>query len=124
MNAIDLSKIIINRSSAKGIVDLSNKKLQKLLYYVQAWTLVFYNKKAFNDDIEAWVHGPAVASVYRLYRDFAYNPIPLTMANSIDDIDDDISSVVNDVIRVYGKFDANYLEALTHAEEPWQTARG
>lgn len=124
MSAINLSKYIIAESYNLKIDDLSNKKLQKLLYYVQAWTLVFYNKKAFEEDIEAWVHGPAIPSVYRAYKDFAFNPIPVSLADGIATISDDIKSVVKDVLKVYGKFDANYLETLTHTEDPWQIARG
>ena len=123
MSAINLSKYIIQKCYEGGISDLSNKKLQKLLYYVQAWNLVFYNKKAFSEDIEAWIHGPAIPAVYRLYKNFVFSPIPQSMADGFDDITKELSSVVDDVIRVYGKFDADYLETLTHAESPWQTAR-
>lgn len=124
MTAINLSKHIIKAGVDSGIADISNKKLQKLLYYVQAWTLVLYGKKAFNDDIEAWVHGPAIPSVYRAYKDFAFNPIPASMADAIQPISSEIQSVLKDVLRVYGKYDASYLETLTHVEQPWQEARG
>ena len=30
---------------------------------------------------------------------------------------------LNQVWAVYGKYDAAYLELLTHSEEPWQKAR-
>ena len=43
---------------------ITNKKLQKLVYYAQAWSLVLNNKKLFSEPIEAWVHGPAVRSLY------------------------------------------------------------
>lgn len=124
MSAINLSKHIIKTGTDSGIVDISNKKLQKLLYYVQAWTLVLYSKKAFDEDIEAWVHGPAIPNVYRVYKDFAFNPIPVAMAASVNTMDDDVKSVVKDVLEVYGKYDADYLETLTHTEQPWQEARG
>lgn len=124
MSAINLSKYIIKTGVDSGIKDLSNKKLQKLLYYVQAWTLVLYGKKAFSEDIEAWVHGPAIPSVYHEYKDYTFNPIPADIVGSIKAISDDIKSVVQEVLGVYGKYDADYLETLTHTEQPWQEARG
>jgi len=42
---------------------ITNKKLQKLLYYSQAWYLVFNKKPLFKDKIEAWVHGPAIRTI-------------------------------------------------------------
>jgi uncharacterized phage-associated protein len=54
---------------------ITNKKLQKLVYYSQAWSLVLNNKKLFNEPIEAWVHGPAVRSLYCRYKNFGFSPI-------------------------------------------------
>ncbi|MBB1558532.1 SocA family protein [Candidatus Saccharibacteria bacterium] len=124
-SAIDLSYYIIKQAHIKGIKGVSNKKLQKLLYYTQSWTLVFHNRKAFSDDIEAWIHGPAVPSVYREFKKFAFNPIPSSVIenHNIINIDEGVASVVDDILTVYGKYDADYLEALTHTEQPWQDAR-
>ena len=36
---------------------LTNLKLQKLLYYAQAWYLVLLNKPLFAEDFQAWAHG-------------------------------------------------------------------
>src|SRR3989344_4053148 len=54
---------------------ITNKKLQKLVYYAQAWSLVLNNKKLFNEPIEAWVHGPAVRSLYVQYKKFGFELI-------------------------------------------------
>lgn len=124
MDAINLSKYIIKSGKESGINDISNKKLQKLLYYVQAWTLVLYNKKAFNDEIEAWVHGPAIPDVYRQYKNFVFEAIPLEAIGDVKEIDEDVAAVVKDVLSVYGKYDADYLEVLSHTEMPWREARG
>ena len=45
---------------------ITQKKLQKMLYYAQAWFLAFNNKKLFEEKIEAWLHGPAI--YYRIMR--------------------------------------------------------
>ena len=54
---------------------VTNKKLQKLLYYAQAWSLVLRDKKLFSNKIEAWVHGPAIREVYFEYKKFGFGPI-------------------------------------------------
>lgn len=65
--AKQIAKYFIWRASRDG-KKVSNKKLQKLLYYAQAWYLVYNKKPLFNDDIEAWIHGPAVQSSCYLRR--------------------------------------------------------
>ena len=103
---------------------VTNKKLQKLIYYAQAWSLALRNKKIFDDKIEAWVHGPAVRSVYVQYKKFGFSPINEAPAEkNLEKIPQDIKKFLKDVWTVYGKFDAEYLELLSHSEAPWQKAR-
>lgn len=117
----------IEKSKADSERDITNKKLQKLLYYSQAWSLVLKDRKMFDDDIQAWVHGPAIPLVYETFMDHKSD-------QSLEDVETDIEglkSLSNDdkhvldiVWNVYGKYGGNYLEALTHAETPWIEARG
>ncbi|HYM19622.1 MAG TPA: type II toxin-antitoxin system antitoxin SocA domain-containing protein [Candidatus Kapabacteria bacterium] len=100
---------------------ISNKKLQKLVYYAQVWFLVHYNTKLFRDKIEAWIHGPAIPALYSKYRRFSYGNLPQP-TESIN-LPNSITAFLDEVWRVYGKLDANYLEQLTHSELPWQQAR-
>ncbi|MDD2548437.1 MAG: DUF4065 domain-containing protein [Candidatus Pacebacteria bacterium] len=102
---------------------ITNKKLQKLLYYSQAWNLVFNNKPLFDEEIEAWVHGPVVRSIYFKFKDNGFNPIKDFDVEKVKEIDEDTISLLDEIWRVYGKFDAEYLEMLTHNEKPWQEAR-
>lgn len=64
--------LLLSNNSNKSI---TNKKLQKLLYYAQAWSMTLKDEPLFNDKIEAWVHGPAIRSVYQEYRKFGFSPI-------------------------------------------------
>jgi uncharacterized phage-associated protein len=102
---------------------ITNKKLQKLVYYAQAWSLVLNNEKLFSDPIEAWVHGPAIRSLYDRYKKFGFNPIKEDSEVNETDIPKDVKKVLDSVWGVYGKMDADYLELLTHSEDPWQEAR-
>jgi len=101
---------------------LTNKKLQKLAYYAQAWNLVFNDDVMFKDPIEAWIHGPAIKSLYLKYREYGYLGIKASPA--LPAFDEKIQNTLDNVWAVYGKYDGNYLELLTHNEEPWIEARG
>lgn len=110
-----------NEKDQKG---LDNKKIQKLLYYSQAWNLVFNNKGLFPNKIEAWVHGPAIPEVYRAFREFDFSrPHPEISEENFKIIAGKERKILDLVWRVYGKYDSNYLEALVHNELPWQEAR-
>ena len=44
--------------------NMSHMKLQKLMYYAQAWSLVWDEEPLFPERIEAWVNGPVVRPLY------------------------------------------------------------
>lgn len=102
---------------------LTNKKLQKLVYYAQAWSLVLNKKKLFSEPIEAWVHGPAVRILYGQYKNFGFNPIIKKVEEGSLKIAPKDKQLLDEVWNVYGKLDASYLEMLTHSEQPWRDAR-
>lgn len=103
---------------------VTNKKLQKLIYYAQAWSLALKDKKIFEDKIEAWVHGPAVRAVYGKYKVCGFSAIHEEVSeDEINKIPAEVKKLLNDVWKVYGKFDGEYLEVLSHSEDPWQKAR-
>lgn len=119
--ASDIAKYFI-ASFQKKKADISNLKLQKLLYYAQAWHLALYDAPLFDDKIEAWVHGPVVRGVFREYKEFGWKPLSVQISNRI--FSDEVNGHLKEVIRVYGKFDAVILERMTHREAPWRDARG
>lgn len=102
---------------------VTNKKLQKLLYYAQAWNLTLNSGKLFKQNIEAWVHGPAVREVYLEYKEFGFEPITKTIDAKSFSFPEEQQEIMDQVWKVYGKFDANYLELLSHSEKPWIDAR-
>lgn len=103
---------------------LTNKKLQKLIYYAQAWNLVFNGEKLFDESIEAWIHGPVIPPVYRAYKKYGAGAITEDVEFDKNLFTKDELSVLDDVWSAYGKFDGDYLEILTHSEDPWSSARG
>ncbi len=121
VNAEKVAKYFLWKASQEN-KKISNKKLQKLLYYAQAWYLAIKDKPLYKEPIEAWVHGPTVRSIYDEFKSFGFDPIDILVTEKeVKELKDD--DLLNDVWKIYGKFDANYLEMLTHSEEPWQIAR-
>jgi uncharacterized phage-associated protein len=118
-NKIADTIIALSRERSSG--EITNLKLQKLLYYAQAWNLAFTGKPLFLESIEAWVHGPVVPLVFRRFRDYRWKPIDCRVEPSDDE---PVRKHIASVLDAYGKFDATQLERLTHSEKPWRDARG
>jgi uncharacterized phage-associated protein len=102
---------------------ISNLKLQKLLYYAQAWFLAFYDKPLFDENIEAWVHGPVVPPVYGQLKVSGLAWQPIMWAPDKPVFPESIEEHLIEVMERYGRFNAYQLELLTHSENPWRDAR-
>lgn len=105
---------------------ITNLKLQKLLYYAQAWHLAAVDKPLFPERIEAWVHGPVVPPVFGDFKHYRWNPIdciPADVAIEVGDPKWPISECAREVLDAYGGFSGLELEAMTHQEDPWRQAR-
>lgn len=109
---------------------ITNKKLQKLVYYAYSWYLVFNNERIdnlcnrfFENKFEAWVHGAVYPELFHAYKEFGSSCIPkydgIIASFSPDDLD-----VLNQIWDVYGKYNGNELESICHQESPWINARG
>ncbi len=97
------------------------KQLQKLVYYSQAWSLVWDENPLFPDEIQAWRDGPVVYSVFDRCRGqrmvYAYpsgDPSKLTQTES---------ETIRAVLAFYRQFDGDELGELTHRETPWCASR-
>ena len=101
---------------------LTNLKLQKLLYYAQAWHLALYDSPLFDDKFEAWVHGPVIRPLYGHFKEFGWQPI--TKWGEPTGITASQKKHLQEVFAEYGKYSAWDLERMTHSESPWKIARG
>lgn len=125
----NLAKYFISLSNETGSL-ISNLKLQKLMFYAQAWHLALFEERLIDNEFQAWVHGPVLPNSYREFRQFGWKPIINEDLNQ-DFIDNFCSNVVdqqqcellNDVVEEYFGLTAFQLERLTHSEDPWIIAR-
>jgi uncharacterized phage-associated protein len=123
-----ISDYFIGLSNETGNL-ISNLKLQKLVYYAQAWHLANFNKELIKEDFQAWVHGPAIPSLYGEYKVFGWKPIIredltteifLEIKNSFSNELQSLLDLINDE---YFGMTAFELEQLTHNEDPWVKTR-
>lgn len=138
-SALDVARYVINYSNKKGN-DITNLKLQKILYYIQAGFLIETGERCFSDPILSWQHGPVVRNVYNVYRKNTSLPIPeQTVYDAIDVKDGRLVSVkkvfseeeyqeedrelFNRIIDGLAGLDAWRLVEKTHEEDPWKQVK-
>jgi uncharacterized phage-associated protein len=120
MTALETARYIIRFAHEHGD-PVSNLKLQKLLYYAQAWHLAINDEPLFQERLEAWVHGPVVPPVYGTFKKWTWQTIPLEV--TVPELSKGQREHLDEVMDVYGSLTALYLEKLTHQEDPWRKAR-
>ncbi|MDR2519938.1 MAG: DUF4065 domain-containing protein [Eubacteriaceae bacterium] len=100
-------------------------KLQKLVYYCQAWSLVWDEKPLFDDKIEAWVNGPVVRSLYKVHQgQYSVKPEDFVdLACCGGELSEEQKETIDAVLAYYGGMKGYELRELTHLEKPWQIAR-
>lgn len=95
-------------------------KLQKLVYYCQAWSLVWDERPIFGERIEAWVSGPVVPELFNYHKgQFIVSEIP----GNLEHLDQDAIDTINAIIDFYGQKSPQWLSDLTHREAPLRKAR-
>lgn len=128
MDIDDACDYIIARLHEAGAA-LNLLKLQKLLYYVQAWHWAFHGRGLFVGRFQAWVHGPVNREIYDRFRETKslYSPVfssDVRPSFSATVLPPNAVRHINSVLDVYGQFTGDQLEEMTHREDPWIRARG
>jgi len=102
--------------------EMSAMKLQKLMYYSQAWTLAWTDKPLFEEEIEAWAKGPVVPALYFKHRG-QFRVQPGFFGGNAERLSPDEKESIDRVLAFYGPKDPQWLSSLTHLEDPWKNAR-
>ncbi len=117
MNIFELANIFLS------IEPMTNKKLQKLCYYAQAWHLALNNEPLVDTRFEAWIHGPVCPELYHQYKRYGSGTIPGTNIQANLHNDQYTLKFINSIYDIYGNMSGDDLEFLTHKEDPWMNAR-
>ncbi|MBS1812785.1 MAG: DUF4065 domain-containing protein [Acidobacteria bacterium] len=114
-NAFDVAAYILSKTGA-----ITTMKLQKLVYYSQAWSLVWDDAPLFSNPIQAWANGPVVPDLYFKYK----GQYKLSSCEgNVEVLTPNQKETVDSVLKFYGDKTSQWLSDLTHREDPWLIAR-
>jgi len=116
VNVFDVTAFILKKCGR-----MTAMKLQKLVYYCQAWSLVWDEKPLFPEKIEAWANSPIVRKLFEAHRGkFMVRSIPDGNPKNLSDVE---KETVSAVLDYYGKMSSQELSDLIHLEYPWKKTR-
>jgi len=125
-SAFAVANAFIERAEQGRIPNLTPMKLQKLMYYAQAWHLKIFGEPLLDDNFVRWQYGPVVPAVYHEFKALGARPIEgraTTWAKpgfvnipSVPPDDERAWEVIEAVIDAYGPMEAHVLAYMTHAE--------
>lgn len=101
---------------------VSNLKLQKLLYYAQAWHLARFDRPLFPERFQAWMSGPVIPEQFWRFRPRGIHAIP--PSSTAADLPPHVAAFLDEAVSEYLRMDEWDLEWLACAEDPWLIARG
>lgn len=133
-DVLDIARYVINYCNDKDI-HISNLKLQKILYFIQASFYLNKGRECFKENMEAWKYGPVVPEAYFEFRRYGSNNIPYIKSYftqqensyflreviySDDIIDDNDKEIIKNIIEECSNHTASELVDITHSQKPWK----
>lgn len=117
-SAIDVANVFL--AAAPKDDSLTNLKLQKLCAYGQAVSLAYKGSPIFQEDMEAWTHGPVIPSVYERFKDNEASPIKplMTWEDAAAKFDEGVKYILQMTWATYGRFTAWALRDQSHWDFP------
>lgn len=110
---------------------ISNKKINKLIYFAHGFSLFRIGQPLVKNHVEAWVHGPVFKVVYDAFKQFEFHPIVSRAVNFnfVTGVDEQVSydllgseqrELTKKVVTHFVRFSADELEDMTHSQfGPW-----
>lgn len=139
-NVLEVCRHIINYCNKNSYI-ISNLKLQKLLYFVQAYFLSHTpsGEPCFVENIEAWDFGPVVPDAYYEFKEYGSSSIPrinkyyalcddgdgwslCTFHFNDDVIKPEHKQIIDEIVSSFSKYSATDLVTITHNQKPWMEA--
>lgn len=124
IDCLNVARYFIVRAYEDGIeAEMTNMKVQKLLYYSQSLHLALYDEPLFDEEIQAWRYGPVCPPAYRFYSEFEAKQLPIPSKDFLSQISEDKRQLLEEIWEYFGGYHAYRLSGMTHLEFPWQKAR-
>ncbi len=116
----DIADYFLAKQDEESGDTISNLKLQKLVYYAQGYHLAIFDKPLFDEEIEAWAHGPVVPVLYHRFKEYGAASIPAIPNLDLSKFDDEVQGFLDEVYDVFNQFSGWTLRNMTHEELPWK----
>ena len=121
LKAIDVANFFVDLANSDPDDCMTNLRVNKLLYFAQAWSVVRRNKPLFEEDMQAWKYGPVVPEVYTAFSACGRERIASVSGDySLNSFSSDELDLLIDVARQYGNYTSSTLVDFTHEKNgPW-----
>lgn len=116
-SALDVAKYILKEHG-----EMTAMKLQKLVYYCQAWSLVWDEAPIFHEKIKAWANGPVVPALYQAHKGL-FQVQSRNIPGDAEALNMKARATVKGILKFYGGKTGQWLSEVTHREPPWRDAR-
>jgi uncharacterized phage-associated protein len=116
VNVFDVAAYILKKCGP-----LTTMKLQKLVYYCQAWSLVWDEQPLFHEKICAWANGPVVYELFKEHQ--GQYKVSSTKKGYTNKLNKTQRETIDAVLEYYGNKSSQWLSDLAHMEDPWRQAR-
>jgi len=115
-NVFDVAAYILSKMG-----QMTTMKLHKLLYYSQAWSLVWDEEPLFLEEIQAWANGPVIKDLFNFHKGkFTIDTVTIGNPKILSEKQ---KETIDSVLDYYGGKSSQWLIQLTHLEDPWVLAR-
>lgn len=99
--------------------------IQKILYFANGFSKPFLKHNLFDNEAQAWVHGPVYSDIYDALSYYQRNIIDYNelLKNKEINISAEEMNYLNYIIKYFGCYSGSILRQMTHFTDPWIKAR-
>jgi len=119
ITAKDIAQFFIKKGLDEDESDVTNLKLQKLLYYSKGFHQAIFNKPLYNEQLFAWSSGFVVPEIYYEYKKYGNHPITDFEYNPCDKFNEEQLDLLHGIWSVFGKFSSWKLRDMILNEKTW-----
>lgn len=120
--ALDVAKYIVSYQQEKKTKPkfiINNQRLQKLLYFIQAFSYNKRGKPLFQDEMEAWPLGPVVPDVYFYYPTYGELAEPAGAKSGCSKKE---IKFVQSIVDKLEDYPTEQLTTICQSQEPWKSS--
>ena len=118
-SVLDICRYVVHYSNQQSY-EISNLRLQKILYFIQAYFLKIKGEPCFKEPIEAWDFGPVVPKAYHRYKYFGAGGIPDYEKPFYEFDTPKDKKIIDGVVDLLSKYTTTQLVSITHRQAPWR----